>query len=324
MHAILCHRFGPPSDLIYEEVEPLVAGPGQVVVDVKACGVNFPDLLIVQGKYQFKPPFPFSPGGEVAGVVSSIGKGVQGVEVGSRVVGIGVAGGFADQMLLPAAALVPMPDGMDFQTASAFTLTYATSLYALQDRAQLKAGETVLVLGAAGGVGLASIDVAKALGARVIAAASTEAKLEQCRLAGADETILYSEEDLKKRAKALTGGGGVDVVVDPVGGDFAEQALRAIGWEGRFLVIGFASGEIPRIPLNLMLLKGCQVIGVFWGSMIAREPKRSAEHHRQLREWFADGTCTPFVSKTYPLSEAAQALEDLEARRVIGKVVLLP
>jgi NADPH:quinone reductase len=323
MKAILCKTYGPPESLVLEEVESLKPGRGQVVIGVKACGVNFPDTLIIQGKYQFKPPLPFSPGSEVAGVVKKVGAGVEHVKVGDRVIAFTGHGGFAEEVLAEAAQLIPIPKGMDFTTASAFVLTYGTSHYALKDRAQLKPGETLLVLGAAGGVGLAAVEIGKVMGARVIAAASSDEKLEVCKQHGADEVINYTSEDLRERVKELTQGNGVDVVYDPVGGNYSAAALRGMAWGGRFLVIGFTAGEIPRIPLNLTLLKGCSIVGVFWGSFTARDPKRNQEHLQELLTWFVTGKIKPLISATYPLSRAADALNDMINRKVKGKVVLL-
>lgn len=323
MKAVLCKAYGPPESLVIEDIEPLKPGRGQVIIGVKACGVNFPDTLIIQGKYQLKPPMPFSPGSEVAGVVREVGAGVESVKAGDRVIGFTGYGGFAEEVLAQAAQLIPMPEGMDFITASAFVLTYGTAHHALKDRAQLKPGETLLVLGAAGGVGLAAVEIGKVMGAHVIAAASTDEKLDVCRQHGADEAINYSTQDLKERVKALTAGNGVDVAFDPVGGDYSEAALRGMAWNGRFLVIGFTAGDIPRISLNLPLLKGCSIVGVFWGSFTAREPRRSQEHLQELLTWFATGKLKPLISATYPLDKAGQALSDMMNRKVKGKVVLL-
>lgn len=323
MKAVLCKAYGPPESLVIEEVEPLRPGPGQVVVSVKACGINFPDTLIIEGKYQFKPEMPFSPGGEVAGVVREVGEGVERVKVGDRVIAFTGWGGFAEEVLADAGKLIPMPDEMDFVTASAFVMVYGTSHYALKDRARIQPGETLLVLGAAGGVGLAAVELGKAMGARVIAAASSEEKLAVCRQHGADECINYANEDLKESIKRLTGGQGVDVIYDPVGGNYAEPALRGMAWEGRYLVVGFAAGEIPRIPLNLTLLKGCSIVGVFWGSFTTRDPQRNQEHLRELMAWFHAGRLRPHISATYPLERVADALNDLRARKITGKAVLL-
>jgi NADPH2:quinone reductase len=318
----LCKEYGGPELLRVEEVPSLHAGPGQVVVSVKACGVNFPDALIIQGKYQFKPSPPFTPGGEVAGVVKEAGEGA-GAKVGDHVVALAPFGGYAEEVLSGAAQLVPMPDGLGFVAAACALTAHGTSYYALAERGQLKAGETLLVLGAAGGVGLAAIEVGKLLGARVIAAASSAAKLEACKQHGADEVIDYSREDLKQRVKELTGGNGADVVYDPVGGNYTEAALRAIAWNGRLLVIGFANGEIPKIPINLTLLKGCAIVGVFWGSFLVREPARSREMLSQILVWVRDGKLKPRIFATYPLERAADGLRDVMDRRVQGKVVLV-
>lgn len=323
MKTMLCKVYGPPESLVLAEVEPLKPGPGQVVIDVKACGVNFPDTLIIEGKYQFKPAMPFAPGGEVAGVVKEYGAGVTGINVGDRVIAFTGWGGFAEEVLTEATKLIPMPRGMDFATASAFVMVYGTSHYALKDRAKLQAGETLLVLGAAGGVGLAAVELGKTMGAHVIAAASSDEKLAICRAHGADECINYSSEDLKERIKALTAGNGVDVVYDPVGGAYSEAAVRGLAWEGRHLVIGFAAGDIPRLPLNLCLLKGCSIVGVFWGTFTARDPQRNQAHLRELATWFHEGKIKPRISATYPLERAADALNDLRMRRVTGKAVLV-
>ena len=323
MKAVLCKAYGPPESLVIEEVEPLKPGPGQVVIGVKACGVNFPDTLIIEGKYQFKPELPFSPGGEVAGVVKQIGAGVKGVNVGERVIAFTGSGGFAEEVLTDAIKLIPLPEQMDFVTASAFVMVYGTSHYALKDRAKIQPGETLLVLGAAGGVGLAAVELGKAMGARVIAAASSAEKLAVCREHGADECINYSSEDLKERVKTLTAGKGVDVIYDPVGGNYAEAALRGMAWEGRYLVIGFAAGDIPRIPLNLTLLKGCSIVGVFWGSFTSRNPQRNQEHLHELMSWYLEGKIRPHISATYPLERVADALNDMLTRKITGKAVLL-
>lgn len=324
MKAVLCKEYGPPESLVVEDVEPLQPGPGQVVISVKGCGVNFPDTLIIQGKYQYKPEMPFSPGSEVSGIIKSVGENVDHLQPGQHVIAFPGWGGFAEEVIADAIKVTPIPNSVDFTTAAGFMLVYGTSHYALKDRAQLQPGETVLVLGAAGGVGLSAIEIAKVMGARVIAAASTDEKLELCKQHGADEVINYSHEDIKERARALTDGAGVDVVYDPVGGDFAEPALRATGWNGRFLVIGFASGTIPRIPLNLALLKGCSIVGVFWGDFTRREYDRNQENMRELIGWLQDGKLQPHVSSVYPLEQAATGLQDLLARKVKGKIVLTP
>jgi NADPH:quinone reductase len=323
MRAVLCKEFGPPESLVIEDIEPLKPEKGQVAISVKACGVNFPDTLIIQGKYQSKPPLPFTPGSEVAGIVKELGEGAGNVKVGDRVIAFTGMGGFAEEVVTDAARLIPMPRGMDFAIASAFIMTYGTSYHALKDRAQLKPGETLLVLGAAGGVGLAAVEIGKVMGAHVIAAASTDEKLEVSKQHGADELINYTAEDLKDRVKQLTRGKGVDVAFDPVGGDFSEPVLRSMAWGGRFLVIGFAAGDIPRIPLNLPLLKVYSIVGVFWGAFTERDPRHNQENLRELLTWFAEGKLKPHVSATYPLEQVAQALNDIMNRKVKGKVVLV-
>jgi NADPH:quinone reductase len=322
MKAVLCKAYGPPESLVVEDVPSPEPGPDEVVVSVKAAGVNFPDVLIIQNKYQLKPPLPFSPGSEVAGVVKAVGEHVDTVKAGDGVFAFTAYGGFAEEVKCDARRLLPIPAGMDFVVAAAFGLTYATSDHALRDRGALQAGETLLVLGAAGGVGLAAIEIGKALGARVIACASSPHKLDVCREHGADATINYLTEDLRDRIKALTGGQGVDVIYDPVGGAYTEPALRSIAWRGRLLVVGFASGEIPKIPLNLPLLKGCAIVGVYWGEFSRREPERFADAMRQLGRWHAEGKLNPHVSETLPIERAAEALTRMAQRQVIGKIVL--
>ena len=322
MKAVLCKQYGPPESLTFEEVASPHAGSGEVVVSVKAASVNFPDVLIIQNKYQFKPPLPFSPGSELAGVVKEVGEGVSGWKPGDKAIAFTTYGAFAEEVKTEASRLVALPQGMDFATGAAFLLTYGTSDHALRDRAGLKAGETLLVLGAAGGVGLAAIEIGKALGARVIACASSDDKLEVCRSHGADATINYATEDLRERVKALTEGRGVDVIYDPVGGTYSESAFRSIAWRGRMLVVGFAAGEIPKLPLNLALLKGAAVVGVFWGDFARREPQHFAESVRQLASWYREGKLRPHVSQTMPLEQAAQALSLMASRQVKGKLVL--
>ena len=322
MKAVLCKQFGPPESLVIEELPSPKAGAGEVVVAVKAASVNFPDFLIIQNKYQFKPPLPFSPGSELAGVVKEVGAGVSNVRPGDRVIAFTTYGAFAEEVKTEAVRLLPLPEKMDFVTGAAFLLTYATSDHALRDRAALKSGETLLVLGAAGGVGLAAIEIAKALGARVIACASTDEKLAVCRQHGADAGINYATEDLRERIKALTEGHGVDVVYDAVGGAYTEPAFRSLAWRGRLLVVGFAAGEIPKLPLNLALLKGASVVGVFWGDFARREPKAFAESASQLARWHAEGKLRPHVSQTLPLERAAEAIKLLASRQAKGKVVL--
>jgi NADPH:quinone reductase len=322
VRAVLCKAFGPPESLVVEDIPSPVPGPGEVVVSVKAASVNFPDVLIIENKYQVKPPLPFSPGSDLAGTVKAIGDSVANVAVGDRVLAITGYGAFAEEVKVEARRLLPIPTGMDFATAAAFGLTYATSEHALYDRGALKSGETLLVLGAAGGVGLAAIEIGKILGARVIACASSDEKLAVCRAHGADETINYAAEDLRERIKALTGGTGADVIYDPVGGPYTEPALRSIAWRGRLLVVGFASGEIPKIALNLTLLKGCSIVGIFWGDFARREPQRFAEATARLGQWYTQGKLKPHISDTFPLERAADALRLMASRQVIGKVVL--
>ena len=332
MKAVLCKEFGPPESLVVEEVALPEPGQAQVRIEVHAAAVNFPDGLIIQNKYQFKPPLPFSPGGEVAGIVSKIGPGVSKVKVGDRVIASCGWGGYAEELIAEEDKVLPIPRDMDFVIASTFLIAYGTTHYALKDRAHLKPGETLLVLGAAGGVGLAAVELGKAMGARVIAAASSEDKLAVARAHGADETILYPAGSLGKedqrafsdRIKELTGGQGADVVYDPVGGSYSEAALRATNWEGRFLVVGFAAGDIPKIPLNLTLLKGCQIVGVFWGAFTMRDPQRHERNMAELMQWFKEGKVKPHVSRIYPLEEAGAALAQLAARQVKGKLVLVP
>jgi NADPH2:quinone reductase len=324
MKAVVCKAWGPPDSLVVDDLPDLQPGAGEVVVEVKAAGVNFPDVLTIQGKYQVRPELPFTPGNEFAGVVRAVGIGVAGFAAGQHVIGFTRTGAFAQQALAPAEALMPMPPGMDFDIAAAITLTYGTSHHAIVDRGGLKAGETLLVLGAAGGVGLAAIEIGKALGARVIAAASSEDKLAVCRAHGADATINYSTADLREAIKAATDGRGPDVIYDPVGGAYSEPAFRSIAWRGRHLVIGFAAGDIPKLPWNLMLLKGASVVGVFWGEYGRREPKANLAAMRQMLGWMAEGKLRPLVSKRYPLAETAQALNDMAARKVMGKVVINP
>jgi NADPH2:quinone reductase len=324
MQAIVCKAWGPPDSLELQDLPDLVPGPGEAAIDVRAAGVNFPDVLTVQGKYQVKPPLPFTPGNEFAGVVRALGEGVRGLKVGDSVIGFTQTGAFAQQALAPAAALMPMPPGMDFDTAAAITLTYGTSHHAVVDRGQLKAGETMLVLGAAGGVGLAAIEIGKALGARVIAAASSAEKLEVCREHGADVLINYTTQDLREALKAATAGKGPDVIYDPVGGPYSEPALRSIAYRGRHLVIGFAAGEIPKLPWNLMLLKSASVVGVFWGDFARREPQANLAAMREMLGWMAEGKLKPLVSKRYALAETPRALNDMAERKVTGKVVIVP
>lgn len=323
MRAVRCHELIGPAGLVVDDVDDPIAGSGEVLIETKAIGVNFPDLLITQGKYQFQPTVPFIPGGEVAGVVAAVGDDVKSVKKGDRVVALMLSNGFAERAVTLAPAVIPIPDGVSFETAAACLWTYGTTHYALLERAGLKKGETLLVLGAAGGVGLAAVDMGKHLGARVIAAASTDEKLELCKARGADAVINYSHEDIKARAKELSNG-GVDVVYDPVGGALALSALRAMAWGGRYLVIGFASGDIPDVPLNLVLLKSCQIVGVFWGAFSMREPEKNAGYISEVLTWLEQGKISPSIDATFPLEEAAAALSKLEKREVKGKLILVP
>ncbi|UCE30862.1 MAG: NADPH:quinone oxidoreductase family protein [Burkholderiales bacterium] len=324
MKAVLCKQWGMPEDLVIEEVDAPEPGPGEVLVEVHAAGVNYPDTLIIQKKYQVTPKLPFTPGSEVAGVVKAVGEGVSVCKPGDRVIGSANLGGYAQEIVVKAERVIPIPERMEFPVAAAFVLAYGTSLYALKDRAGLAAGETLLVLGAAGGVGISAVEIGKAMGARVIAAASSEDKLALCRERGADATIDYGTEDLRKRIDALTEGKGPDVIYDPVGGPLTEQAFRSIAWCGRLLVVGFASGEIPRMPLNLPLLKNASLVGLFWGAFMQRDPKGAHKHLRELFELYQSGKVHPPVTRAYPLAEAGQALRDVIERRVKGKIVILP
>jgi NADPH:quinone reductase len=322
MKAVVCKQYGPPQSLVIEDLPAPKPGAGEVVISVKAASVNFPDVLIIQNKYQFKPPLPFSPGSELAGVVKEVGSGVSAFRPGDRVMAFTTYGAFAEEVKTEASRLLPMPEGMDFITGAAFVLTYGTSDHALRDRAALQSGETLLVLGAAGGVGLAAIEIGKALGARVIACASSAEKLAVCREHGADAAIDYATEDLRERIKVLTEGRGVDVVYDSVGGPYSELAFRSLAWRGRLLVVGFAAGEIPKLPLNLPLLKGAAVVGVFWGDFARREPQAFAASMQQLVRWYAEGRLRPHVSETLPLERTAEAIQLLASRKARGKVVV--
>ena len=323
MKAVLAKSFGPPEQLVLEEVPARRAGPGEVVIEVKACGVNFFDALIVQGKYQTRPPLPFSPGGEVAGVISEVGQGVSALKKGMRVLAFTGHGGYAEELTAEAASVVELPAQMDFVTAAGFPITYATSYHALKDRGQLRSGETLLVLGAAGGVGLAAVEIGRIMGARVIACASSEEKLRLAREHGADALINYGTSDLRERIREETSGKGVDVVYDPVGGSYAEPALRSLAAGGRYLVIGFASGEIPKIALNLLLLKMVSMVGVFWGAFAKARPQQNAANLVALLDWYVAGRLRPHVSATFPLERYGEALDAVMQRKVLGKVVLV-
>jgi len=322
MKAILCAEFGLPDSLRLAETPPPKIEATDVLIHVRACGVNFPDVLIIQNKYQIKPPLPFSPGGEVSGEIVAIGEKVKHLKIGDRVVALCGWGGFAEQVAVNAKRVFPIPPGMDFINASCTLYTYGTSYHALKDRASLQAGETLLVLGAAGGVGLAAVELGKVMGAKVIAAASSQDKLAVCREKGADFLIDYSKEDLKTRIKEITNEKGVDVVYDPVGGTLSEAALRLMGWKGRYLVVGFASGVIPQFPANLPLLKGCSIVGVFWGSFAEREPIQSLQNFGTLLSWINSGKIKQHIDKIYSLDEAPAALQDLMDRKVKGKAVI--
>lgn len=322
MKAVLCKAFGPAETLVLEEVASPEAKKNEVLLEVHAAGVNFPDTLIIEGKYQFKPPFPFSPGGEASGVVTAVGEKVSHLKVGDRVMALTGWGSFAEEVAVPGYNVMPIPASMDFASAAAFGMTYGTSMHALKQRANLQPGETMLVLGASGGVGLAAVEIGKAMGAKVIAAASSAEKLEVAKAAGADELINYSESNLKDEVKRLTGGQGADVIYDPVGGDLFDAAIRSIAWNGRLLVVGFASGRIPELPVNLALLKGAAVVGVFWGAFAQRQPQDNAANFQQLFAWHAEGNLKPLVSQTFPLAQAAEAINMLGQRKAVGKVVV--
>ncbi len=323
MKAILCKQHGLPETLELTEVPSPQIGKNQVLISVKACGVNFPDTLIIQNKYQFKPLLPFSPGGEVSGIIKETGESVKHLKVGDRVFSMTGWGGFAEEVVAEAATTLPIPPNMDFVTAATTMYTYCTSYHALKDRSKIQPGETLLVLGAAGGVGLAAVQLGVLMGAKVIAAASTDEKLAICRALGASETINYSTEDLKNRIKELTDGQGVDVVYDAVGDKFSEPALRSMAWKGRFLVVGFAAGQPAQIPLNLALLKGCEIVGVFWGSFTQKTPLKSMQNIQEILTWIAKGQLKQHIHGLYTLEEAPIALRDMMERKVIGKAVLL-
>jgi len=322
MQAWQCVDAQGVDTLVWQDMETPRAGPGQVLVAIKAASLNFPDLLIVQGKYQVKPPLPFVPGAEFAGVVETVGEGVEGFKPGDAVAAFAGTGGFASHACVPAAALMPLPAGLPFEEAAAFICTYATSHHALMDRAQLKPDETVLVLGAAGGVGTAAIQIAKAAGARVIAAASSDDKCQRCLALGADASINYSHQSLRDELKMLTQGRGPDVIYDPVGGDLSEAAFRSIAWRGRHLVVGFAQGQIPALPLNLALLKGASIVGVFWGEFARREPRRNAAMLAELAHWWGQGRIRPVIDQVLALNELPAAFARMASRQVVGKVVL--
>lgn len=324
MKALLCVEHGPPEKLILADLPMPEPGAGQLRVKMQAAGVNFPDVLIIQNLYQFKPDLPFSPGGEAAGIVDAVGEGVTQFKVGDRVLGSTGNGAFREYFLVEEKRTQPIPAAMPFDIAAGFSMTYGTTHHALKQRARLQPGETLLVLGAAGGVGMAAVDLGKLMGAKVIAAASSDEKLALCRTLGADETINYSTEDLKERVKALTGGRGVDVIYDPVGDRYAEPAFRSIAWNGRYLVIGFAGGEIPKLPLNLPLIKGASIVGVFWGAFTQHEAALHAENMKELLGWLESGKLKPHISAHLPLARGAEAIRLLMDRKATGKVILTP
>lgn len=324
MKAVLCQELGHADKLVVADIEAPKPGKGEVLLDVKAAGLNFPDVLIIQGLYQFKPDLPFVPGGEAAGIVTELGEGVTNVDVGDRVIFTNQVGGFAEQAVANAEVLVKIPDSMPFEVAAGFTITYATSYHAFKQRAQLKPGETVLVLGAAGGVGLAAVELAKAAGATVIAAASSDEKLEVCKAAGADVTVNYASGDLRALIKEATGGRGIDVVYDPVGSDYTEAALRSLRPEGRLLVVGFAAGDIPKIPLNLCLLKQCSIVGVFWGGFARGNPSAQLQNMQELFSLYEKGNIKPRVDDLFSLEQVEEAFSCLTERRAKGKVILKP
>ncbi|GAB4035762.1 NADPH:quinone oxidoreductase family protein [Spirosoma jeollabukense] len=323
MKAILCRAYGLPDTLTLEDVPSPVPGPGEVLVQVKATSLNFPDTLTIRNMYQFKPALPFSPGSESSGVVKAVGEGVTHLKPGDHVFTFGSHGGLAEERLSDARVTIPIPNGMDFVTGASTLYAYGTSYHALKDRAQLKAGETLLVLGAAGGVGLAAVELGKLMGATVIAAASTDEKLAVCQEKGATHLINYLTEDVRERIKDITQGKGVDVVYDPVGDKWAEPAIRSLAWRGRYLVVGFAGGDIPKIPLNLALLKGSSLVGVFWGAFTQKEAALSLKNMQEIATWVMEGKISPHISKQYSLAEAPQALTDMMERKVIGKAVVV-
>jgi NADPH2:quinone reductase len=322
MKAVLCTHFGPADALQVADIEAPRAGPGEALVRVKAVALNFFDTLLIAGKYQHKPPFPFSPGAEFAGLVESVGSGVADIAPGDRVIGYSGWGAARERVAVGVQRLVKIPHELDFERAAGLTVTYGTTLYALRERADLKPSETLAVLGASGGTGVASIELGKVMGARVIACASSDDKLDFARKHGADETVNYDREDLRAALKRLGGERGLDVVYDPVGGRYAEPALRSLGWLGRYLVVGFAAGEIPKIPLNLALLKSCDIRGVSWGAWTSREPLKQRALMTDILQWTATGKLSGHVQAVYPLTEIAAALEVLAARKAMGKIVL--
>ncbi len=322
MKAVLCKSFGAPDQLTVEDLASPPVKKGEVKIRVRTSGVNFPDALMIQGLYQLKPSFPFSPGLEVAGDIIEVGQGVDAERVGQRIMATMMFGGFAEEVVVPQASALPMPETMPYESGAGFPLVYGTAHVALSHRARLQAGETLLVLGAAGGVGLAAVEIGKLIGARVIAAASSAQKLALARCRGADETINYSDENLRDRVKSLTEDRGTDVIFDPVGGDIFDQAVRCIAWEGRYLVIGFASGRIPTLPVNIALLKNASLVGLFWGAYLSQDPAVVKQSFQQLLTWYSEDRLRPHIHRTYALEDAPNALEDLINRRAMGKLVL--
>jgi len=324
MKALLCREFAGLDKLTVEELPSPTPSEGQVVVTVKYASVNYPDALTVQGRYQFKPPLPFTPGSEFSGVVKAIGPGASKFKVGQNVLCPSLRGAFAEEVLAPEAVLIPVANGVDMAAAAGMPMTYGTCYHALKDRGQLKPGETLLVLGAGGGIGVAAVELGKLMGATVIAAASSDEKLQAAKSRGADQLINYNAEDMRARLKEIVGDKGVDVVLDPVGGNYAEPALRSTGWNGRFLVVGFAAGEIPKIPLNLTLLKGSAIVGVFWGEFMKRQPKDGQAEMAQLVQWLEQGKIKPLISRQFKLSDSRAALEAVFTRKATGKIVIVP
>lgn len=324
MKAILCSQFCGPDDLVLADIPDPVAGPGEAIIAVKSAALNFFDLLMIQGKYQFKPPFPFSPAAEIAGVIESVGPGVTDFKPGDRVAASIGHNGAREKVAVPATSIVKIPDNLDFDRAAGVIVIYGTALHALQDRADPKPGETLAVFGAAGGTGLAACELGKVLGLKVIACASSDEKLEFAKKHGAELTINYAKEDLKEALKRIGGDKGIDIVFDPVGGSYAEAGVRSLAWKGRFLVIGFAGGEIPKIPLNLALLKGCDIRGVFWGSYMKRDPKHGRASLEKLMQWAAEGKISSHVDRTFPLAQTVDALKVLAGRQAMGKVIVNP
>eukprot|EP00164_Ancoracysta_twista_P002447 GFYU01003244.1.p1 GENE.GFYU01003244.1~~GFYU01003244.1.p1 ORF type:complete len:331 (-),score=103.59 GFYU01003244.1:417-1409(-) len=322
MKAVVCKEWGPLNQLKIDELPVPELDDHGVLIDVHSAGVNFPDVLIVQGKYQFKPERPFAPGGEVSGVVVSVGSRVKHVKAGDRVMASSGWGGYAEKVVVQGTNVLKIPDTMSYQTASGFMMTYGTSYHALKQRADIQPGETLLVLGATGGVGLAAVELGKAMGATVIAAGGSDEKLSVAKQFGATHTINYTTENLKEKAKELTGGKGVDVIYDPVGGKFFNDAIRSIAWKGRYLVVGFAAGDIPKLPVNLALLKGCQVVGVFWGAFTQREKKLNQKNFDDLFQLYAAGSLKPYVCRTFAFGEFLQALEYITQRKAVGKVII--